>query len=194
MRLRSAQQWVVAFLLSLSAATLVAGPQWSKLENCTLVEDGYHDGDSFLVRIAPDELRVFRLYFVDTPEDSNDRRYPERIADQARYFRVTTEQALALGDEASSFTSKVLSKPFVVWTCWQKAPGASSRQRYYAMIEVSDGSDGRWLISMLVESGLARIYGKRITLPCGTSSRDYLALLEALEDSARRRGVGGWER
>ncbi|HEY8900587.1 MAG TPA: thermonuclease family protein [Chthoniobacterales bacterium] len=176
------------FLLIFPAIALAAEPQWEKIENCSLVEDGYRDGDSFLVRIAPKTFRVFRLYFVDTPEDSADQRYPERIADQSKYFGVSTTRALQLGDEAATFSSKTLAKAFTVWTCWQKAPGASSRQRYYARISTPQGDLGE----LLVANGLARIYGKRITLPGGTSSRDYLDKLRAIESKAKAEGEGGW--
>lgn len=169
------------FLIPLSA--LAASPTWEKIEGCTLVADGYRDGDSFTVRIAPRTFRVFRLYFVDAPEDSNDQRYPERLADQAKYFGISTERAAELGDQAAKFAGDQLSKPFVVWTCWQVAPGQSKRQRFYSMIETADG---RWLSSLLVSEGLARIYGKRVSLPCGTTSREYLALLQALENAAKR--------
>lgn len=144
------------------------------------------------MRIAPRTFRIFRLYFVDTPESSADQRFPERLAEQAAYFGITPEQAGKLGDEAAAYATKALSKPFVVWTCWQDALGSSKRQRFYALIEIGQGDDARWLSSLLVREGLARIYGKRITLPCGTTSKEYRTLLEALEASAKREKKGGW--
>lgn len=66
--------------------------------------------------------------------------------------------------------------------------GSSKKQRFFAMIEV----DGKWLSSMLVENGLARIYGKRIQLPDGTDSRTYLDTLEKLKESAMKDKKGGW--
>jgi endonuclease YncB( thermonuclease family) len=173
--------------LFIAAQCLHAAP-WQKIEGCTIVKDGYRDGDSFLVRIAPRTFRVFRLYFVDTPEDSADQRYPERVADQAKYFGVTQARALELGDAAAAFTDKALAKPFTVWTCWQKAPGASSRQRFYGLLTTSQGDLGE----SLVKAGLARIYGKRIELPDGTVSRDYLAKLGAMEAKAKVEKCGAW--
>lgn len=167
-----------------------AAPAWQKIEGCTLVQDGYRDGDSFLVRIAPKTFRVFRLYFVDTCEDSADQRYPERIEQQAEYFKLPIARTLALGDAAASFTDKTLSQPFTVYTCWQKAPGASSRQRFYAMISTPQCDLGE----LLVGAGLARIYGKRIALPDGTNSRDYLDRLGEIEAKAKTAGVGGWKK
>lgn len=163
-------------------------PVWEKIENCTLA-DGYRDGDSFLVRVAPKTFRVLRLYFVDTCEDSADQRYPERIADQAAYFGISMAQTSKLGDEAAKFSERVMGKPFRVWLAGQKAPGQSKRQRFYAMIETQDG---KFLSSLLIENGLARIKGKRITLPDGRTSREYLAELARLESKAKTANLGGW--
>jgi len=48
------------------------------------------------------------------------------------------------------------------------------------------------LAELLVKNGLARIYGKRITMPDGTDSRAYLEKLGKLEQSAKQQKVGGW--
>ena len=80
-------------------------------------------------------------------------------------------------------------RSFTVWTLWQDGLGASKKQRFYAMIEI----DGKWLSSLLVQNGLARIYGKRIELPGGISSRDYLATLADLESRAKADKEGGWK-
>ncbi len=180
-----------AFWFLFTGLVAAAEPQWLKIEGCTLVESGYRDGDSFLVRVAPRTFRVFRLYFVDACEDTADQRYPERIAEQGRYFGLPPARILELGDAASEVVSRALSKPFTVFTCWQRAPGASSRQRYYAMVVASGGQD---LGELLVSSGLVRIYGKRITLPDGTNSRDYLAKLSELELQAKATRIGAWAR
>lgn len=176
-------------LILLPGLLRAAEPIWEKIEGCTLVQEGYRDGDSFLVRIAPRTFRVFRLYFVDACEDSADSRYPERLAEQAAYFGITPARAAKLGDEAAEFSAQALAKPFTVFVCGQKAPGSSSRQRYYAMIETAEG---KWLSSSLVENGLARIYGKRITLPDGTDSRQYRETLEGLEARVKVGKNGGW--
>ncbi len=179
---------IIIALVLLSAPLMATEPAWEKLENCSLAP-GYRDGDSFLVRIKPRTFRVFRLYFVDAPEDSADQRFPERIDAQAAYFGVTPERSMAAGDEAAAFTASILSTPFTVWTCWQKAPGASAQQRYFAMIETGNGD---WLDSLLVARGLARIYGKRISLPDGSTSREHLAELERLEERAKTQRLGAW--
>lgn len=176
-------------LVPLTARTAQPEYKWEKYEGCTLVENTWLDGDSFTVRIAPRKFRVFRLYFVDTPEDGKDQRFPARVAEQAAYFGVSQERAFKLGDEAATFTKKVLSaQPFTVWTLWQDALGSSKRQRFYALVEV----EGRLLTSMLVEEGLARIYGKRIQLPDGTDSQHYLKTLAKAEEKARLEKKGAW--
>ena len=62
---------LLTFLL---ASAAIAAPEynWEKFEGCTLVDSKWKDGDSFSVRIGPDQERIFRLYFVDTPEDRAD--------------------------------------------------------------------------------------------------------------------------
>lgn len=180
---------VVAAVILMMGFAVAAEPQWERIDGCSLVQNGYRDGDSFLVRVAPRTFRVFRLYFVDTCEDSADQRYPERIAEQAQYFGISPARALELGDIAAAFSTRFLARPFSVWTCWQKAPGASSRPRYYALITGHDGHD---LGEALVADGLARIYGKRVTLPDGTISRDYLGRLGEIEKRAKLAQTGAW--
>jgi len=159
---------------------------WQKLEGCTLIDGKWKDGDSFHVKSGGKDY-IFRLYFVDTPEDES--RFPDRIAEQAAYFGISSEKSLKLGHTAADFSTKILSeKPFTVYTLWQDALGASSQQRFYAYVVTDKGP----LCELLVSNGLARIYGKRITLPDGTDSRTYLAKLEALKEKAMALKVGGW--
>ncbi len=182
---RSCLPFILACVLTAQAQTT---PLWEELKGCRLDLEGWRDGDSFVVT-TPRGNMVVRLYFVDTPEDSADTRFPERIADQAAYFGVAPEQALELGDAAADFTFRTLSKaPFSVLTCGQQAPGASSRPRTYALVRTSGGDLGE----LLVSRGLARIYGKRITLPDGTDSATYREKLYRLEQAAKSRRLGGW--
>ncbi len=184
-----ARQLIFIFLISTSA---IAAPEykWEKIEGCTLVESEWNDGDSFTVRIPSDTDKIFRLYFVDTPEDGKDTRFPKRIADQAGYFGMTAETVVKLGDRAAEFTAEKLSKkPFTVFTLWQDALGASKKQRFYAYIITDEGP----LCELLVSSGLARIYGKRIQLPEGMDSRAYLQKLGGLEAKAKAGKLGGWD-
>lgn len=166
---------------------LQAAPVWQKLEGCQLIANPANDGDPFHVGHNCKEY-IFRLYFVDACEVST--RFPDRLKDQAGYFGITPEQAVELGKQAKEFSLVQLSRgPFTVWTCWQTAPGASKLPRTYGIVILSNG---RWLDRELVRRGLARIYGKRVQLPGGESSRWYLDFLQGLEGSAKAGGIGGW--
>lgn len=161
--------------------------EWTKLEGCQLVENRSNDGDSFHV-IHDGKEYIFRLYFVDACEVST--RFPDWLAAQADYFSVTPDQAVELGKQARDFTLDQLSRgPFTVWTAGQTAPGASAIPRTYALVVLPNG---RWLDRELVRRGLARIYGKRIQLPEGTTSRTYLKSLKDWEEQAKADGDGGW--
>jgi endonuclease YncB( thermonuclease family) len=172
-------------LLSFSllvAASLHAAPQpnWEKLEGCTLGDTKWADGDSFHIKHNGQDL-IIRLYFVDTPEDAADQRFPERIAEQAGYFGLTSEEVLKVGDAAAKFTARTLGPAsFTVYTCGQDAMGASKQPRTYGFVETQQGS----LAELLVKNGLARIYGKRITTPDGMDSRQYLEKLGKLEQES----------
>lgn len=54
--------------------------------------------------------------------------------------------------------------------------------------------DGKDLAELLVANGLARVYGTKITLWDGRTSKDYVKKLQAIEVEAKNRGVGGWKR
>jgi len=177
---------LLAFAISTLHATTT--PNWEKLEGCTLGDTKWADGDSFHVKHDGSDI-IIRLYFVDTPEESADQRFPDRIAEQAGYFGLSSEAVLKVGDEAAKFTKETLSAaPFTVWTCGQDAGGASAQKRFYGVVETPHGN----LAELLVKNGLARIYGKRITMPDGTDSRKYLEKLSAIENSAKAKKVGGW--
>lgn len=163
-------------------------PDWEELKGCTLVGSAWLDGDSFTVETPRGEM-IIRLYFVDAPEDSADTRFPERIADQAEYFGVSPQRVVRVGDQAAAFTRRTLTnEPFSVFVCGQRAPGRSAKQRIYGLVQTNVGDLGE----LLVRNGLARIYGKRITLPDGTSSADYRAKLHRMEQEARSNRLGGW--
>ena len=158
-----------------------------RFTDCEFLETAYADGDSFKVRVDGHE-RVLRLYFVDTPE--SDTRFPARNAEQAEYFAITPEQAVAMGKVAKQFVHDTLSgKKLTVFTRWASALGSSKLPRFYAIVEV----DGRNLCDVLVEAGLARLHGTKVTLPDGTKADDYLARLAELEGEAREAKRGGWE-
>jgi len=86
--------------------------------------------------------------------------------------------------EAAAFTEKRLAAPFTVWTRWRPALGRSALGRVYCIIFTADGRD---LNELLVENGLARIYGTRTALFDGRDSRAYLARPASLRRRPRPR-------
>ena len=67
--------------------------------------------------------------------------------------------------------------------------GRSALGRVYCIIITADGRD---LNELLVENGLARIYGTRTPLYDGRDSRKYLAKLAELEAKAKLLKRGAW--
>jgi len=173
-------------LLALAQTAPPAQP-FQRLDGCAYKPQRWDDGDSFHV-IQPDQKElIFRLYFVDTPEE--ERVYADRIAEQAAYFGITPDAAIQIGREASEFTKQALTKPFTIYTRWRRALGRSAIWRYYAIVVTADGRD---LNELLVSAGLARIYGTRTPLPDGRDSRTYLAHLRELETQAKAARRGAW--
>jgi len=161
---------------------------WQSIDGCRWKADRWNDGDSFHV-ITGDEAReiVARLYFVDTPEAET--AYRDRLDEQAAYWNITREQAVEIAHEAAAFTKNRLAAPFTVWTRWRSALGRSALGRVYCIILTADGRD---LNEMLVENGLARIYGTRTALYDGRDSRAYPARLAELEAQAKAAHKGAW--
>ncbi len=102
---------------------------------------------------------------------------------------ITREQATTIAHEAAAFTAKQLAKPFTVWTRWRSALGRSALGRNYCIIITAEGHD---LNELLIENGLARIYGTRTALYDGRDSRAYLAKLAELEAKAKQLQRGAW--
>jgi len=168
------------------AAKRSSSKVWERLDGCRFLSHRGNDGDSFHAIHAGKEY-IFRLYFVDAPE--SDDSYQERTAEQAKYFGISPAEAMKLGESAAAFTRKRLEgRRFTVWTRWRDALGRSRLPRHYAMVKM-DGDD---LGELLVNNGLARIYGTRVALPDGSDSRTYLRRLAELEDKAKRQRAGGW--
>lgn len=176
-------------LLPFAALAQQAPPAqpFQRLDGCIYKPQRWNDGDSFHVVLPDAKELIFRLYFVDTPEE--ERTYADRIAEQAAYFGISSDAAVEIGHEASDFTKQALAKPFTVHTRWRRALGRSAIWRYYAMIVTADGQD---LNELLVSAGLARIYGTRTPLPDGSDSREYLAHLGELEAQAKAAKRGAW--
>lgn len=158
---------------------------WQTLEHCRLLPNQSNDGDSFHVEHAGHEY-IFRLYYVDTPETDND--FPDRVAVQAAYFGVTPKRAIELGHAATDFTARALAEPFTVLTRWQDARGRSKLPRHYAFIQTRTGG----LADLLVQNGLARVFGEKAILPNGTSTKSEELRLLTFERQAKAAHAGGW--
>lgn len=155
------------------------------LKDCRATPNDSNDGDSFHVSVKGKEY-IFRLYFVDAPE--TDAGFPDRVEEQAKYFKATTAQTLQLGGFAKKFVEEKLARPFTVRTCLQDALGRSKKERFYAFIETNEGD----LAELLVANGMARVHGSAAT-PVGLSSPELeWQKLQRLEAAARQQKVGGW--
>jgi len=162
-----------------------ARQSWLVWNDCRLEQNESNDGDSFHVNVRGREY-VFRLYFADAPE--TDAEFPDRVAEQAAYFKLTTAQALQLGAYAKRFAEEKLRQPFTIRTCLQGGLGRSSLKRFYAFVETKDGD----LAELLVANGLARVHGSGAT-PVGLRSPELeWHKLQRLENEARQEKVGAW--
>jgi DNA uptake protein ComE-like DNA-binding protein len=174
--------WLAALTLAMSP--LGAREAWVELKNCRLDANEANDADSFHVTTGGKEY-IFRLYFVDAAE--TDAGFPERVAEQAKYFGLTTQQTIQLGELARTFTKQKLAAPFTVRTCMQDALGRSKKPRYYAFIQTSEGEIGE----LLVANGLARVHGT--AAPVGLTAPDrQKRKLQRLEREAKQQKVGAW--
>ncbi|MFN2476179.1 MAG: helix-hairpin-helix domain-containing protein [Chthoniobacterales bacterium] len=188
----SARGFGAAFIrLALACAPLLfataayAREPWQVWKDCRLIQNDSNDGDSFHIQAAGKEYLV-RLYFVDAAE--TDMSFPERIKEQAKYFGVSNEQAVAAGEAAEKFTLEKLAPPFTVRTCMQGAMGRSNMPRVYAFVETTEGD----LAELLVANGLARVHGSAAA-PVGLSSPELeWQKLQRLESEAKAQKVGGW--
>jgi competence protein ComEA len=175
---------VIALLALLAIAR---ADDWQTIRGCRLIENESNDGDSFHVK-ADGEERIFRLYFVDTPEAESGGYVEARVGEQAKELGLTEEESVEMGKKATAFTRAVLSRPFKVTTRGQNALGASQTKREYAFVKTADGED---LGEMLVSRGLARSFGQTASGPEGSAS-SLRAKYDRLEARARREGVGAW--
>ena len=160
--------------------------KWSVLEGARLDKKGYRDGDSFHVRHDGEDY-VFRLFYVDTPETDN--RYPERVRGQAKYFSISADQTIEIGEEATEFAKDFLSGTFTVYTDWSDGWGHGTR---YRAIITKDGVD---LGAALVSAGLARNSGfvPDTAWPGRRGSVwEYREELAELQEEAERNDRGAW--
>jgi endonuclease YncB( thermonuclease family) len=173
--------------LFLPATTRAADKNWARLTGCTLMENPSNDGDSFHVKYNGKEF-IFRLYFVDTCETSD--QIPERVKEQAQQLGITESRVLEAGKAAAELThSQLAGRPFTVVTRWQDAKGASRLPRYYAFVLYGKG-DEHDLASTLAQNGMVRIYGMPAGPPGPMSANQFRASLLDLEASAKARRLG----
>ena len=177
-------------LLFLLPICVAPAQELQKFENCSLVEAGWADGDSFSVALPDGKEIVLRLYYVDCNETAaateTDQR---RVRDQSSYFGVDDHKVtLESGRQAAQEVRKLLSKPFTVHTAFASAPGRSAKPRTYGFVTLSDGRD---LGEVLVGEGLARSYGVRRNTPDGLNAEAAEAKMDDLELGAAiaRRGI-----
>src|SRR5438067_8976018 len=95
---------LLAFTFSLVAFAKTAPPAqpFQRIDGCTYKPQRWNDGDSFHVILPDQKELIFRLYFVDAPEE--ERVYADSIEKQTVYFGISTDAAIEVGREASEFT------------------------------------------------------------------------------------------
>ena len=164
-----------------------SGKPWEKLEGCRFMKDRYGDGDSFHVSHKGKEY-IFRLYFVDAPESSDDK--PFRVKSQAKYFGITEQQVLDYGHKATVFTDTVLQQPFTVHTQWLDAKGSSQLPRYFGVIITKDGKN---LSKLLTEKALVRVYGAAADVPKVLKGNEFRLELNEIERKMQKSREGVWE-
>jgi competence ComEA-like helix-hairpin-helix protein len=176
---------LAALLLGLAIVDLGARGPWVSLQNCHFLTKRANDGDSFHVSANGKEY-IFRLYFVDAPE--TDTEFRDRVDEQAKYFGISVEETVKLGELAKAYTREKLSGQFEIRTCWEDALGRSRMGRSYATVQTNNGDLGE----QLVENGLARIHGFQASPEGITSARREWQKLVRLERKAKQEKVGGW--
>lgn len=177
-------------LLPASVSAMERAPGWQKLQGCQYQEGSHSDGDSVEV-IHHSQHHVFRLYFVDCIE-LNPRSVARRRA-QGHYFGLRTEEeAMRWARAAAEATRELLaSKPFTVWTRWERVTPGSDNPSIRALIQTPCRRD---LAEELVSRGLAIIRGGAALAdhPDGRTRFEVLKTLRELETQARLDGRGAW--
>ena len=162
-----------------------AEKDWETMENCQLIPNKDNDGDSFHIRCNGTEYLV-RLYMVDAPETRSG--MATRLDEQANYFGIEVPQVVELGRKAKKFVDSELAEPFTVYTKRASGLGRSNIERFYGFVQTKDGDLGE----LLVKYGLARVHGTHAAPPGVSSSVEELDKLNALEQQAKQKKLGGW--
>ncbi len=159
-----------------------------KLDGCKFLKDKYHDADSFHVSHNGKEY-IFRLYYVDSPEDESHSNLNERIKEQTSHWKVSKEDLFKASEQGRLFTASKLSAPFTVYTRWSDAKGASKLKRYFAHIVFGQ----KLLAEMLVATGWARVKGWSVDDPSGNDGKKIREKLTSLEKQAKSSKLGIWK-
>ena len=159
--------------------------------SCSLVDSEYNNGDTFLLKTGDGVVFDAHLYGVDAFETSND--FPSLVTEQAKYFGITNEEAIGLGNKARELVREKLKKNPEAKTFGFTTPDFIFLKKESNNKSVLDGEiivDGESLACLLVRNGLVKIYGTiPHTHPEYIVSREKLLQLEA---EAKRKKVGGW--
>lgn len=162
---------------------------FQKLEKLRLVDHPGNDGDSFRVTDGENEYYL-RLYFVDCAETNADTdSMARRVREQTRYFGLENHSdTIRYGNLATEKMQEWLAEPFIAYTRFADAMGASTSQRIFAFVVTSEGKD---LDKLLVREGLARTYGVGRRDYRGQHRDERAARLRDLEVEAmlERRGI-----
>ncbi len=172
--------------------------EWEVLRGCELVPKATNDGDTFDIKYGGGQI-LARLYFADAVELVKTR--ADALEKQSQYFGISSEHVLQIGEDARDFSQRMLSKPFKLFTKWEKKSAGSPH--YLVMILVEDDKgELRFLQELLVERGLALITEpsqedaerKMDELPDGSAPLEFFKNLHVLEDDAIKGKIGGWRR
>jgi competence ComEA-like helix-hairpin-helix protein len=165
---------------------------WQKFDNCKIIQKSSNDGDSFLVK-SNDRIINIRLYFIDCPESSAPTKTDaRRLREQTRYFGLNNSAlTINYGKKATELTSKLLEKPFILYTVFARAMGRSKNPRVYGYIIASNKKN---ITEELVKNGFARVRGVGRKLPDGTARDEYIEILKDLEVAAMLKRAGIWEK
>ena len=178
--------WPILLVLLVAAVDSRAERKWREKEGCTLIDNPANDGDSFHVKWHTQQY-LFRLLFVDTCESEGS--LPDRIAEQAAYFGISSPDVIRAGKEAKKFSENWLKKDsFTAFTQFDDAMGRSKMDRDYAMITRGDED----LAVELVRNGLARIFGKQEVPDDLASVQTIRFRLKKAELEAKEGKRGAW--
>ena len=173
-----------------------------KADDFTFVDAVNSDGDTIFIRDPNGIIISCQLLGVDAFEVDNV--IEEQLAEQARHFGITNEQAIELGRKAKAFCEKLLrgadgkqkismvSMPIIREPeNYGRLGGKDGPFDPYSNVFV-DGDivvDNESLSCLLVKNGLARI---REVVPSAEPFLVSREKLEQLEAEAKKTGVGGW--